>query len=113
MKDENSDLQKQIGCISGFFQLFDRHRFLTDQSSGSHSQKTQNRPTSGPGILHFNFVSDYAILILKVILKVPIVVWSVYVSVRGKSFFTCIYSSLLILFLSKMIVILIIYTLHL
>ncbi|KAE9619971.1 hypothetical protein Lal_00040250 [Lupinus albus] len=47
MKDENSDLQKQIGCISGFFQLFDCNRFLTEQSSGS--SKSQNRPTLGPG----------------------------------------------------------------
>ncbi|XP_045794459.1 protein LONGIFOLIA 1-like isoform X2 [Trifolium pratense] len=29
MKDEKQDLQKQIGCITGFFQLFDRHRFIT------------------------------------------------------------------------------------
>ncbi|KAK7266577.1 hypothetical protein RIF29_19226 [Crotalaria pallida] len=48
MKDENSDLKKQIGCISGFFQLFDRHRFLTDQRGGS--SQSQNRPTTpGPG----------------------------------------------------------------
>ncbi|KAJ1382323.1 DUF3741-associated sequence motif [Sesbania bispinosa] len=38
MKDENSDLQKQMGCISGFFQLFDRHRFLTGQRSSSHTR---------------------------------------------------------------------------
>ncbi|RDX92248.1 Protein LONGIFOLIA 1, partial [Mucuna pruriens] len=44
MKDENPDLQKQIGCISGFFQLFDRHRFLTAQRSSSHNQ---NIPTKG------------------------------------------------------------------
>ncbi|XP_004489470.1 protein LONGIFOLIA 1 [Cicer arietinum] len=36
MKDENQELQKQIGCISGFFQLFERHRFLTGQSN-SHN----------------------------------------------------------------------------
>ncbi|KAK7394397.1 hypothetical protein VNO78_14924 [Psophocarpus tetragonolobus] len=44
LKDENPDLQKQIGCITGFFQLFDRHRFLTGQRIGSN---IQNRPTSG------------------------------------------------------------------
>ncbi|MED6111548.1 longifolia [Stylosanthes scabra] len=37
VKDENSDLQKQIGCITGFFQLFDRHRFLTHQTPSSTS----------------------------------------------------------------------------
>ncbi|XP_019428786.1 PREDICTED: protein LONGIFOLIA 2-like isoform X2 [Lupinus angustifolius] len=47
MKDENSDLQKQIGCISGFFQLFDRNRFLTEQSTGC--TQSQNRPALGPG----------------------------------------------------------------
>ncbi|BAT83267.1 hypothetical protein LR48_Vigan2584s000100 [Vigna angularis] len=44
LKDENPDLQKQIGCITGFFQLFDRHRFLTGQRSGTC---IQHRPTSG------------------------------------------------------------------
>ncbi|CAL0299073.1 unnamed protein product [Lupinus luteus] len=47
LKDENSDLQKQIGCISGFFQLFDRNRFITEQTSGC--SQSQNRPTLGPG----------------------------------------------------------------
>ncbi|CAL5186010.1 unnamed protein product [Lathyrus oleraceus] len=42
MKDENQDLQKQIGCISGFFQMFDRHRFLTGQTD-SH----KNIPNQG------------------------------------------------------------------
>ncbi|XVE83674.1 hypothetical protein DITRI_Ditri16bG0105500 [Diplodiscus trichospermus] len=27
LSDENSDLQKQIGCMNGLFQLFDRHHF--------------------------------------------------------------------------------------
>ncbi|KAG5001194.1 hypothetical protein JHK87_022266 [Glycine soja] len=44
LKDENPDLQKQIGCITGFFQLFDRHRFLTGQRSATY---VQHRPTSG------------------------------------------------------------------
>ncbi|KAL2329851.1 hypothetical protein Fmac_017432 [Flemingia macrophylla] len=43
LKDENPDLQKQIGCITGFFQLFDRHRFITGQRTGSY---IQHRPTS-------------------------------------------------------------------
>lgn len=43
MKDENPDLQKQIGCISGFFQLFDRHRFLTGQSTSSHNQNISTK----------------------------------------------------------------------
>jgi len=40
MKDENQELQKQIGCISGFFQLFDRHRFLTGHNN-SHNMPNQ------------------------------------------------------------------------
>ncbi|XP_047177647.1 protein LONGIFOLIA 1-like [Vigna umbellata] len=43
MKDENPELQKQIGCISGFFQLFDRHRFLTAQQGSSHNQNIQTK----------------------------------------------------------------------
>ncbi|OIW12341.1 hypothetical protein TanjilG_32457 [Lupinus angustifolius] len=47
-KDEKSDfLQKQIGCISGFFKLFDSHRFITDQTS--ESSQSQNRTTPGLG----------------------------------------------------------------
>ncbi|XP_020234919.1 protein LONGIFOLIA 1 isoform X1 [Cajanus cajan] len=38
LKDENPDLQKQIGCITGFFQLFDRHRFITGQGTSSYIQ---------------------------------------------------------------------------
>lgn len=29
--DENSAVQKQIGCINGIFQLFDRHNFLSSR----------------------------------------------------------------------------------
>ncbi|TKY50175.1 LONGIFOLIA 1 protein [Spatholobus suberectus] len=55
MKDENPDLQKQIGCISGFFQLFDRHRFLTGQRSSSHNQ---NIPTRGGTSKHIKEVNN-------------------------------------------------------
>ncbi|XP_062106483.1 protein LONGIFOLIA 1-like isoform X2 [Humulus lupulus] len=39
LSDENPDLQKQIGCMNGFFQLFDRHRYLASGRVNSHSQK--------------------------------------------------------------------------
>jgi hypothetical protein len=29
LADDNQDLQKQIGCMTGIFQLFDRHQMLT------------------------------------------------------------------------------------
>ncbi|XP_058778836.1 protein LONGIFOLIA 1-like [Vicia villosa] len=41
MKDENQELQKQIGCISGFFLMFDRHRFLTGQSNSHNNIPNQ------------------------------------------------------------------------
>ncbi|CAH8357227.1 unnamed protein product [Eruca vesicaria subsp. sativa] len=31
LADENSDLQKKIGCMNGIFQLFDRHHLLTNR----------------------------------------------------------------------------------
>ncbi|XP_039131470.1 protein LONGIFOLIA 1-like [Dioscorea cayenensis subsp. rotundata] len=31
--DENSDLKKQIGCMAGFFQMFERHQFLSPRLS--------------------------------------------------------------------------------
>uniref|UniRef100_A0A2N9INE6 DUF4378 domain-containing protein n=1 Tax=Fagus sylvatica TaxID=28930 RepID=A0A2N9INE6_FAGSY len=36
---ENQDLQKQIGCMNGFFQLFDRHHFFTGRRISSQSHK--------------------------------------------------------------------------
>lgn len=44
MKDEKQELQKQIGCITGFFQLFDRHRFITGQRTTKY---IQNASSSG------------------------------------------------------------------
>lgn len=29
LADDNQDLQKQIGCMTGIFQLFDRNQMLT------------------------------------------------------------------------------------
>ncbi|PIN14533.1 hypothetical protein CDL12_12829 [Handroanthus impetiginosus] len=39
VKDENRDLRKQIGCMNGIFQLFDRHHFLTGPRISSHNHK--------------------------------------------------------------------------
>lgn len=40
LTDENPDLQKQIGCMNGIFQLFDRHRFLpAKRINGHHNHK--------------------------------------------------------------------------
>ncbi|XVF16765.1 hypothetical protein REPUB_Repub10bG0060500 [Reevesia pubescens] len=37
--DENPDLQKQIGCMNGLFQLFDRHLFLGGRRIASPNHK--------------------------------------------------------------------------
>ncbi|KAH6791938.1 hypothetical protein C2S52_002415 [Perilla frutescens var. hirtella] len=40
IKDENRDLRKQIGCMNGIFQIFDRHHFLTGRRvSSSYTSK--------------------------------------------------------------------------
>ncbi|KAJ7974298.1 Protein LONGIFOLIA [Quillaja saponaria] len=39
MKDDNPELQKQIGCINGFLQLFDRQRFLTSRRSSQSPKR--------------------------------------------------------------------------
>ncbi|KAI3452202.1 hypothetical protein Pfo_008867 [Paulownia fortunei] len=39
LTDENQDLRKQIGCMNGIFQLFDRHHILTGRRISSHSHK--------------------------------------------------------------------------
>ncbi|GAA0154311.1 hypothetical protein LIER_37850 [Lithospermum erythrorhizon] len=41
LSDENQNLQKQMGCMNGIFQLFDRHHFLTGRRLGSHHNKKQ------------------------------------------------------------------------
>ncbi|OIV99970.1 hypothetical protein TanjilG_26308 [Lupinus angustifolius] len=46
LADENPDLQKQIGCMTGIFQLFDRHHIVTPRTI------THNRLP--PGTSHFN-----------------------------------------------------------
>ncbi|XP_010937633.1 protein LONGIFOLIA 1 isoform X2 [Elaeis guineensis] len=37
--DENPELQKQIGCMTGIFQMFDRHHFLTGRRLRGHNHK--------------------------------------------------------------------------
>ncbi|XP_022773761.1 protein LONGIFOLIA 1-like [Durio zibethinus] len=49
LSDENPDLQKQIGCMNGLFQLFDRHYFLGSRRIASPNHK---RLPSGPNGKH-------------------------------------------------------------
>ncbi|XP_064959205.1 protein LONGIFOLIA 1-like [Musa acuminata AAA Group] len=37
--DENMDLQKQIGCIAGIFQMFDRHHLLIGKRLNDHNHR--------------------------------------------------------------------------
>ncbi|XP_076881522.1 protein LONGIFOLIA 1-like [Bidens hawaiensis] len=39
LTDDNPDLQKQIGCMTGVFQLFDRHQIVTGRRFPGHSPK--------------------------------------------------------------------------
>ncbi|KAL8216043.1 hypothetical protein R6Q57_022880 [Mikania cordata] len=39
LTDDNPDLQKQIGCMTGVFQLFDRHQIVTGRRFLGHSPK--------------------------------------------------------------------------
>ncbi|PIA63147.1 hypothetical protein AQUCO_00200876v1 [Aquilegia coerulea] len=58
LSDENPDLQKQIGCMTGLFQLFDRHHILTPKRITNYSN--HKRPPSGQS--HFsnsNHGDDY------------------------------------------------------
>ncbi|BBH04021.1 hypothetical protein Prudu_015051 [Prunus dulcis] len=47
LADDNPDLQKQIGCMNGIFQIFDRHHVLTGRRISHH-----RRPP--PGNSHFS-----------------------------------------------------------
>ncbi|KAL5749038.1 hypothetical protein ACOSQ2_026335 [Xanthoceras sorbifolium] len=46
LADDNPDLQKQIGCMTGIFQLFDRHQVLTS--------RRLNHKRLPPGTSHFH-----------------------------------------------------------
>lgn len=39
LTDENRDLQKQIGCMNGIFQLFDRHHIRSSRRNSRNSRK--------------------------------------------------------------------------
>lgn len=46
LADDNPDLQKQIGCMNGIFQIFDRHHVLTGRRISNH-----RRPPPGNFLL--------------------------------------------------------------
>lgn len=43
LSGENPDLQKQIGCLSGIFQIFDRHHFLSGRRSHHHNRNRNHK----------------------------------------------------------------------
>ncbi|KAG6478328.1 protein LONGIFOLIA 2-like [Zingiber officinale] len=47
LADENPELQKQIGCMSGIFQIFDRQHLLVGRSNSGNSSRTVS-----PGQIH-------------------------------------------------------------
>lgn len=47
LADDNPDLQKQIGCMNGIFQIFDRHQVLTGRRISHHKRLP-------PGNSHFS-----------------------------------------------------------
>ncbi|KAK1427234.1 hypothetical protein QVD17_15917 [Tagetes erecta] len=49
LADENPDLQKQIGCVKGVFQIFNRHHIVSRRRYIRHSRKQAH-----PGSLLFN-----------------------------------------------------------
>ncbi|CAK9147950.1 unnamed protein product [Ilex paraguariensis] len=49
LTDDHPDLQKQIGCMTGIFQLFDRHQIVTGRHIAGYNPKR-----FPPGSSHFN-----------------------------------------------------------
>ena len=47
--DENPELQKQIGCMTGIFQMFDRQHILAGRRINGHHHK---RLPSGICLIH-------------------------------------------------------------
>lgn len=48
LADENPDLQNQIGCMTGIFQLFDRHHAVTGRRI-NHKRLHAPPPPPPPG----------------------------------------------------------------
>nr|XP_043638891.1 protein LONGIFOLIA 1 isoform X2 [Erigeron canadensis] len=48
LADDNPDLQKQIGCMTGVFQLFDRHQVVAGRRFPGHSPKRLSLPPGSP-----------------------------------------------------------------
>lgn len=58
--DENPELQKQIGCMNGLFQLFDRHQFF-----GCRRIASSNHKRLPPGTLS-QFLTRCSLLLRKI-----------------------------------------------
>ncbi|XP_048329775.2 protein LONGIFOLIA 1 [Ziziphus jujuba] len=50
LADENPDLQRQIGCMAGIFQLFDRHHILTGKRINQKRLPPANSHSSNGGL---------------------------------------------------------------
>ncbi|KAK8507054.1 hypothetical protein V6N13_069847 [Hibiscus sabdariffa] len=51
LADENSDLQKQIGCMTGVFQIFDRHHLITTKRLSHRKLPAAGNSRFNSGIL--------------------------------------------------------------
>lgn len=59
LSGENPDLQKQIGCMSGIFQIFDRHHFLSGRRSHHHNRNHNHKRQQLPppaGIMTYEYL---------------------------------------------------------
>lgn len=55
LTDENPDLHKQVGCMNGMFQVFNRRHFLTGRRIGSRDNK---RLPPGISILSYAVINQ-------------------------------------------------------
>ena len=58
LADDNPDLQKQIGCMNGVFQIFDRHQVLT----GRRLSRKRLPPGNSHYQVELNFVAFISLI---------------------------------------------------
>lgn len=86
LTEENQDLQKQIGCMTGIFQLFDRQSMLASRRLIGNSPK---RLTSGnislcPIPRYHRFIVECVYFLIQITFE-----WCLLVCWKCKSFYLC------------------------
>lgn len=74
LTDDNPDLQKQIGCMTGIFQLFDPHHILTGRRI-SHKRLLPGNPLTGNCLTELLFVMLNMVVLISVLFAMNLLLY--------------------------------------